>query len=150
LANNGVYVQPTLIKAEVTPDGKTIRSKAPESHYVLSPQHAQELRTAFEAVTSPDGTGHSAAITGYRVSGKTGTGLQVKDGKYISGAVVSFVGMAPADNPQYVIGVFAHVPVGSGGGIAGPTFHDMMTFTLQHYQVPPTVTKSPKFRLTAK
>jgi cell division protein FtsI (penicillin-binding protein 3) len=150
LANNGVYVAPHLIKAEITPAGKTIPAAAPESHFVLSPQNAQALRTAFEAVTSPDGTGHSAAITGYRVSGKTGTGLQVKDGKYEPGTVASFVGMAPADNPQYVIGVFTHVPVGSGGGTAGPTFHDMMTFTLQHFQVPPTGTKAPKFRFTAK
>ena len=150
LANNGVYVQPTLVKAEITPDGKTVAATAPETHYVISPQHAQELRTMFEAVTSPDGTGRTAAITGYRVAGKTGTGLQVKNGRYMPGSVVSFVGMAPADNPQYVIGVFAHVPAGTGGGVAGPTFHDMMTFTLQHFQVPPTGTKAPKFRLTVK
>ena len=47
---------------------------------------------------------------GYLVSGKTGTGGQVASGQYRPGSVVSFIGMAPADDPRYVIGVFAHVP----------------------------------------
>jgi cell division protein FtsI (penicillin-binding protein 3) len=150
LANNGVYTAPQLIKATVSPNGKTTPATKPESHRVISAANAQALRTAFEAVTGSDGTGYRAAIPGYRVAGKTGTGLQVKNGKYILGPVVSFVGMAPADNPQYVIGVFAHVPGGSGGADAAPAFHDMMMFTLQHFQVPPTGSKTPVFRLTVK
>ncbi len=149
LANNGVYVAPKLIKAEIKPDGKIKPTPPSRSHFVISPSNAKALRTMFEAVTSPEGTGRGAAITGYRVAGKTGTGLQVVNGKYESGAAVSFVGIAPADNPQYVIGVFAHVPAGSGGAVAGPTFRDMMTFTLQHFQVPPTGSKPPTFSFTA-
>jgi cell division protein FtsI (penicillin-binding protein 3) len=98
-------------------------------------------------VTVPGATGLSAAITGYRVAGKTGTGKVVRDGHYQPGEVASFVGMAPADAPRYVIGVFAYTPGGNGGLVAGPAFRDMMTFALGHYAVPPTGTKRPKFHV---
>ena len=82
------------------------------------------------------------------MAGKTGTGLQVKDGRYAPGEVASFIGMAPADAPRYVIAVFAHSPGGEGGSVAAPAFRDMMAFTLRYFQVPPTGTSPPKFALT--
>jgi cell division protein FtsI (penicillin-binding protein 3) len=99
-------------------------------------------------VTLDGATGRSAAISGYRVAGKTGTGLRVVDGRYVAGNVASFVGMAPAEAPRYVIAVFAHTPAGTGGAVAGPAFHDMMSFTLGHYQVPPSTTPAPTFTVT--
>jgi len=53
--------------------------------------------------------------------------------------------MAPADAPQYVIAVFAHTAAGNGGTVAGPAFRQMMQFALQHYRVPPTGTRPPRF-----
>ena len=77
--------------------------------------------------------------------------LQVgPNGKYLPGNAISFIGMAPADHPQYVIGVFAHVPSGTGGLYAAPAFRNMMTYTLQHFQVPPSGQKAPNFKLTMK
>ena len=95
----------------IGPDGK--RTPAPGSGHpaVLSPQNAAALRTMMEAVTTVDGaTGAAAAIAGYRVAGKTGTGKRLVDGKQQPGEVASFIGMAPADKPRYVIAVFAHTP----------------------------------------
>jgi cell division protein FtsI (penicillin-binding protein 3) len=104
----------------------------------------------LEAVVVADGaTGHRAAIAGYRVAGKTGTGKFVgPDGKYAAGDVASFIGMAPADAPRYVIGVFAHTPRGEGGDISAPAFSDMMAFTLGQNHVPLTGTMPPSFRIT--
>jgi cell division protein FtsI (penicillin-binding protein 3) len=96
-------------------------------------------------VTMPRATGLSGAIPGYRVAGKTGTGKLVKDGHYVEGDVASFVGMAPADAPRYVIAVFAHTPGGLGGAVAGPAFAEMMKYTLQHYGVAPSGSKPPTF-----
>jgi cell division protein FtsI (penicillin-binding protein 3) len=113
---------------------------------VLSPQHAAELRTIMESVTTvKDATGTRAAIPGYRIAGKTGTGKRVIDGQYVDGDVASFVGIAPADAPRYVVAVFAHIPKGEGGAVAAPAFRDMMAFTLGHYQVPPTGAAPPTF-----
>jgi cell division protein FtsI (penicillin-binding protein 3) len=151
LANNGTWVQPHLVKAVVAADGTVTRSTAPATHQVVTPQTAATMRTLLQAVTTIKGaTGTTAAITGYQVAGKTGTGLQVVGGKYEPGNVVSFVGMAPANNPRYVIGVFAHVDSGSSTTVPAPTFHDMMTFTLQHFGVPPDGATAPTFRVTGK
>jgi cell division protein FtsI (penicillin-binding protein 3) len=151
IANNGVWVQPHLVKGTIAPDGKVTPATAPATHEVVTAATAAKMRTLLQAVTTIKGaTGTTAAITGYQVAGKTGTGLQVVNGKYESGNVVSFVGMAPAANPRYVIGVFAHVHSGSSTTVPAPTFHDMMTFTLQHFGVPPDGARPPVFRVTAK
>ncbi|MEV6369186.1 penicillin-binding protein 2 [Micromonospora musae] len=147
IANNGTYIQPHLIKEVIGPDGKRTPAKPPVTRPVLSPQNAQALRTLLEAVTTVDGaTGEAAAVPGFRVAGKTGTGWRLVDGKKQPGEVSSFIGMAPAEKPRYVIAVFAYVPAGGGAAIAGPAFKEMMQFTLRHYKVPPSTTsKSPEF-----
>jgi cell division protein FtsI (penicillin-binding protein 3) len=61
--------------------------------------------------------------------------------------VASFIGMAPADAPRYVVAVFAHTPGGNGGAVAAPAFAEMMEFTLRHYRIAPTGTKPPKLRV---
>jgi len=98
-------------------------------------------------VTVPGATGLSAKVDGYRVAGKTGTGKLVQDGKYAAGEVASFIGMAPADAPRYVIAVFAHTPEGNGGVVAGPAFAELMEYTLSHFRVAPSGTNPPKFRV---
>jgi cell division protein FtsI (penicillin-binding protein 3) len=146
IANNGTWVQPHLIRETIAPDGTRTPAKAPESRQVISPANAAALRTLLEAVvTVPGATGRAAAIPDYRVAGKTGTGSRVVDGRYAPGEVASFIGMAPADNPRYVVAVFAHTPGGGGGDVSAPAFRDMMAFTLTHYRVPPTGTKRPTF-----
>jgi cell division protein FtsI (penicillin-binding protein 3) len=149
LANNGVYVQPRLIKATIGPDGTVHPAPAGGTRQVVSAATAATLRQALEAVvTAPGATGHAAAVSGYRVAGKTGTGKKVENGKYVDGDVASFIGMAPVEAPQYVIAVFAHSPSGEGGAVAAPAFREMMGFTLRYFQVPPTGAKPPIFVLT--
>ena len=151
IANNGQYVAPRLIRATVAADG-TVHPSAPAArHQVLTAANAAILRHDLEAVVAvPHATGTTAAIPGYRVAGKTGTGLFVgTNGRYAPGEVASFIGMAPADAPRYVIAVFAYTPGGNGGPTCGPAFQEMMQFTLRHYQVPPTGTPVPAFRTTA-
>jgi cell division protein FtsI (penicillin-binding protein 3) len=146
IANGGVYVRPHLVKAIIDPDGTSTPPAAQDTRRVISAENATALRNMLEAVvTAKDATGLSAAIKDYRVAGKTGTGLVVKDGHYISGEVASFIGMAPADAPRYVVAVFTHTPGGSGGVVAGPAFAAMMEQTLLHYRVAPTGTEPPTF-----
>ncbi|MET8045909.1 penicillin-binding protein 2 [Micromonospora sp. NPDC005215] len=147
IANNGTYVQPHLIKEVIGPDGKRTPAPAPVTRSVLSPQNAAALRTMLEAVTTVEhATGVTAAVPGYRVAGKTGTGSRLVNGKIEPDTVSSFIGMAPAENPRYVIAVFVYAPGGGGAAIANPAFRDMMQFTLRHYRVPPSTGGSaPKF-----
>ncbi|MFJ8578681.1 peptidoglycan D,D-transpeptidase FtsI family protein [Micromonospora sp. NPDC093277] len=153
IANDGTYIQPHLIKATIDPKGKRTPAAAPRTWPVLSPQNAAALRRMLEAVTTIDGpdgraTGLAAAVPGYRVAGKTGTGSRYADGKLQPGEVGSFIGMAPAEKPRYVVAVFVWSPGGEGGAVAAPAFREMMGFTLHHYRVPPSATdKSPKFEV---
>ncbi|MFC7273269.1 penicillin-binding transpeptidase domain-containing protein [Paractinoplanes rhizophilus] len=149
IANDGMYVQPHLVKSIISgKDGKTTPAAAPETHRVLRPEVARQLRTMMEAVVDEDdATGTQARVNGYRVAGKTGTGKRLVDGKYTSSNYGSFIGMAPAENPRFVIAVSAEVPHGTGGDVAAPAFRDMMSFALLHYRVPPSSTPAPKFRI---
>jgi cell division protein FtsI (penicillin-binding protein 3) len=151
IANNGTYVQPHLIKALISGrDGKVTEAGRPESHRVLRPEIAAELRTMMEAVVDEeDATGTQARVTGYRVAGKTGTGKRLIDGQYTSSNYGSFIGMAPADNPRFVIAVSAEVAHGTGGDVAAPAFSKMMSFALWRYRVPPSTTKAPTFKIRA-
>ena len=62
-----------------------------------------------------------------------------------SGKTASFIGFAPADDPQIVVAVTLQRPIKGyfGGAVAGPVFHDVMTYALQELKIPPTGTKSP-------
>jgi cell division protein FtsI (penicillin-binding protein 3) len=147
VANDGVRVAPSLISGVSAPGEGAPAAGAPKGERVMSSENAQVLREALEAVTSSEGTGAKAAVPGYRVAGKTGTGMRVEDGAYAPGDVTSFIGMVPADAPRYVIGVFAHVPSGTGGAVTGPVFSDLASFTLRHYGVAPTGNPAPEVRI---
>ena len=148
IANDGTYVQPHLVKASIPYDGAPVPAAAPASHKVLDPPVAARLRTLMEAVVdTKGGTGTQARVDGWRIAGKTGTGKRLIDGRYTKHNAGSFIGMAPADHPRYVIAVFADVPTGTGGDVAAPAFSDMMKATLLHYRVPPSASAPPKFKL---
>ena len=148
IANNGTYVQPHLVKATIPVEGPPVPAPPPATRQVLRPEAAAQLRLLMEAVVdSEHGTGTRARVDGWRIAGKTGTGKRLIDGQYTKHNAGSFIGMAPADNPRYVIAVFADVPTGTGGDVAAPAFAEMMRTTLLHYKVPPSSTNPPKFKL---
>ena len=146
IANDGVRVQPTLVAGYTSPDGTFQAAAPPTSTRVVSASTAAQVRTMLESVVT-DGTAPKAAIAGYRVAGKTGTAYRIDDtcGCY-KGYTASFIGMAPADNPQLVVAVFLQNPRNGhfGGQLAAPVFAKVMTFALQHYRVPPTGLRSPR------
>ncbi|ADD42342.1 Peptidoglycan glycosyltransferase [Stackebrandtia nassauensis DSM 44728] len=142
IANDGMYVQPSLVECTISPDGDKDKADAPKSHRVFSKKTARDLQYVLQGpIVVPDGTGTLAKIPGYNVAGKTGTGKLVRDGEYAPGEVASFVGFAPADKPEYTVAVFAYTPGGGGGEVTGTAFRDIMQYTLGHYRVPPSTEK---------
>lgn len=145
IANDGVWTQPQLVQAVVDPDGQETPAEPPDTRQVLTAETATALRGLMEAVVSaPGGTGAAAAVEGYRVAGKTGTGALVVDGEYADGNVSSFIGMAPAENPRFVLAVSGHE---AGTDVINGAFADMMGFVLQHYRVPPSDVPAPEVEL---
>ncbi|MFD4428675.1 peptidoglycan D,D-transpeptidase FtsI family protein [Nocardia sp. NPDC058497] len=151
IANDGLRIPPRIVKARIAPDGTRTEELQPDGVRVVSPQTASTLRTIFQATVQKDpmgyqmGTGVQAAIEGYQVAGKTGTAQKVDPGcrcYSTSSFYITFAGMAPADNPRYVIGMMLDAPVrssdGTGGGSAAPLFHTLASWALQRDRVPPS------------
>ncbi|MBV8171740.1 MAG: hypothetical protein JO219_07405 [Candidatus Eremiobacteraeota bacterium] len=94
---------------------------------VMHPQTAAVLLTMLRNVVKR-GTGTNAQIPGYAVAGKTGTAEIVENGQYRTGEyVASFIGIVPADKPQYVVLINVERPRGLyyGGLVAAPAFREL-------------------------
>jgi cell division protein FtsI (penicillin-binding protein 3) len=143
IANNGVRVSPTVIAGTSDSSGNFTPAAGRTSERVVSVQTAQAMRIMMESVVSASGTAPTAAISGYRVAGKTGTAMRIDDtcGCY-RGYTASFIGFAPADKPAYVISVTIQDPKGMhwGGALGGPVFKKVMSFVLQSRHIAPTGT----------
>jgi cell division protein FtsI (penicillin-binding protein 3) len=107
---------------------------------VISEETSAIVRGMLQGVVD-DGSGHFAQISGYTVGGKTGTSQIVdpKTGTYGDQYVASFIGFAPATDPEYVTLIAVDDPQTSYWGelVAVPAFHQVMTFTLGYFNVPP-------------
>ena len=153
IANDGLRVAPQLVQGVIAPDGTVTPAAAPKTTQVVKASTAKQIRAMLEGVVGKGGTAPLAAIPGYRVGGKTGTAQYVdpRCGCYNGGVVASFIGMAPADNPQLVVAVSLVNPrIGRfGGQLAAPVFRRVMTYALQVRHIPPTGKTSPRLLLTA-
>jgi cell division protein FtsI (penicillin-binding protein 3) len=146
IANNGVRLQPNLIQGCVDSSGNMTpveQTKAPVR--VVSAATARSTMDILEKVVEQGPIGRYAQIPGYRVGGKTGT-AQIIDpatGRYGNLHAISFIGMAPMDNPQFVVAVtaFKSRTVSNSLG-ATPIFKAIMQQVLRTYRVPPSTTKS--------
>lgn len=160
LANDGVRVEPRLIRSVTTADGSVVPAEQPKETTVVSPETARKTIDMFRAVTQSDptgvqqGTGAAAAIDGYQISGKTGTAQQIdeKTGAYSNSQYwITFAGIAPADNPRFVVGIMLDDPKrgtdGGGGQSAAPLYHDITSWLLDHYNVPLSADPGPKLML---
>lgn len=141
IANNGVRVQPRIVK-EIRQDGKVISSTEAQKTQVVTADTARYLKRMLREVVLK-GTGKRAQLNGYTSAGKTGTAWKynaklkrVDSGKYVS----SFIGMAPADNPSVVIAVVMDEPSGGardGGQVSAPVFRDIAEQILPELNVAP-------------
>lgn len=143
IANGGVRMTPSLVEGTTSENGTFTRAEAKPGTRVVSQDTAAKVNAMLEGVVSKEGTAPQAQIPGYRVAGKTGTAdfYDARLGKY-SGKTASFIGYAPADDPELVVAVILQRPSASiyGGTVAAPVFHDVMTYALQELKVPPTGT----------
>lgn len=149
IANDGLRIPPRIIKATIAPDGSRAEEPRPEGVRVVSEQTAATVRNMLRSVVQRDptgvqqGTGWQAAVDGYQIAGKTGTAQQINSacGCYYDDVYwITFAGVAPADNPRYVIGLMMDNPHraadGSPGTSAAPLFHNIAGWLLQRHNVP--------------
>ena len=136
IASDGVLRTPRLILDE---GGEPV-DPGP-SRRVISPETAAKLRRMLEGVLAPGGTAAEVSVPGYKLAGKTGTAQKVIDGTYSdSKFVASFVGFAPADDPQLLVAVVVDEPKGDyyGGTVAAPAFGEIAGYALPYLGIPPS------------
>jgi len=128
IANGGMLMRPLIVRSLLAPDGTIIRQFPPEPvRRVMTPQTAAELLSMLRDVVRR-GTAKGVVIPGYALAGKTGTAQMVIGGTYVTGAYTSsFVGIVPADKPEYVILVKIDRPQGVyyGSIVAAPAFREL-------------------------
>ena len=141
VANNGVFVNPSIIRAIQGADGQLQEVPPTASRRAMSESTAATLRKMFEGVVT-QGTGGKAAISGYNVAGKTGTAAIPSNDhlSFVSGAYnASFIGFAPSDNPVLTAIVVLQRPTSPsyfGGDTAAPVFAKIMSYALHRYGIP--------------
>jgi len=141
IANNGVRNQPHVIKEIRRSDEQAPIVTQPQQTQIVTAQTAKNLRTMLRQVVIA-GTGRRAQLNGYTVAGKTGTAWKYNPktktndpSKYMS----SFIGMAPADDPEIVVAVVMDEPkVGArdGGVVSAPVFREIAQQILTEMNVP--------------
>jgi cell division protein FtsI/penicillin-binding protein 2 len=135
IANGGILKQPQLIK-----DVGAEPVHEPKGQRVISPEVASEVREMLEGVLAPGGTASEVSVPGYVLAGKTGTAQVAENGTYSKTKyVASFIGFAPADDPQLLVAVIVDEPQGEiyGGSVAAPAFGRIAEFALPYLGVPP-------------
>lgn len=148
IANDGVRVQPRLVRGVMTDGGELIENPIATASRVVRAQTAAEVRQMLVAVVQ-EGTGARARLDGYLVGGKTGTARKPLVGQrgYSNEIITTFAGFAPADAPRFVIMVALDNPWPRfAATTAAPVFKEIMTYALAHERVVPSVvsTRSPE------
>jgi cell division protein FtsI (penicillin-binding protein 3) len=135
LANHGMKLPVSFIKINTPVKGSQ----------VMDPKVADEVITMLKSVLEPGGNGTKARVDGYIVAGKTGTAYVAKDRGYDTHNFnSSFVGVAPADDPQLVVVVMIHNPQGEhfGAEVAAPAFSKIMGSALNILNISPGIKQS--------
>ncbi|AEB08489.1 penicillin-binding protein [Desulfobacca acetoxidans] len=155
LGNDGILMQPLLVKKIIDHKGETVKNFHPTAvRQVLSPQTAKTMLDMMKTATEPGGTGTEAVPPGYTVAGKTGTAQKVVGRAFSKSKYNSlFVGLTPAENPVLAIVVVIDEPKGAiyGGVVAAPIFREIAAQSLRflgYYpqQHPPTTPTSPPLK----
>ena len=136
IINGGIRVTPHLGVKAVSADGTVIREfEYPRGERILSEETSARMRYILEQVVA-GGSGKNAAVAGYRIGGKTATSEKLPRSlkKYIS----SFIGFAPADDPQVLALITIDEPEGVyyGGTIAAPVIADVFKNILPYLGIP--------------
>lgn len=143
VVNGGYLYEPYVAEDFIDPvTNEVVTHHEPKlKERVISSETSKEMRETLESVVA-NGTGRPAYVDGYRMGGKTGTAQKVgKDGKYmVNNHIVSFIGFAPADDPEIVVLVSIDNPKNTiqfGGVVAAPIVGNVIRDSLPMMKIPP-------------
>lgn len=139
--NGGKKVSPHFVEKIAYDDGKTLYEFSSPDKRIIGERTSAEMRTLLENVVK-EGSGKKASVSGYRIGGKTGTAQKYENGHIATGKYVSsFVGFAPADDPEYVILMTVDEPSSGayyGSIVAAPYVGNIFSKIFAYEQIAPT------------
>ena len=148
IANDGVLMQPRIVKSVENTDNHTITTIEPKAvRQVISAETAEQVRSMMESVVV-EGGGRYGQVAGYNIGGKTGTS-EPPPGKEEEGYVASFLAIAPVENTKVAVLLTLYDPDESnnyGGQIAAPVVAQVLSEVLPYLEIPSnnsTITTTP-------
>ena len=145
VVNGGTLMEPYLVSQVLDKDGNIVLEQTPTPvRQVISEETSKTMCTLMESVVT-EGTAKNASVAGFSIGGKTGTSEKIdvfdENGNRVLDKIVSFVGVAPMDDPQYIVLVALDTPSRqtgiyiSGGVMAAPTVGAVMADILPYLEV---------------
>ena len=148
VVNGGYLLEPYLVSEILDAQGNAVLKAQPTVvHRTISEETSRTMRTLIESVVT-EGTAKNAAVAGFSIGGKTGTSEKIdvfdENGQRVQDKIVSFVGIAPMEDPEYIVLVALDTPSRetgiyiSGGVMAAPTVGAVMADILPYLGVEKT------------
>ena len=145
VVNGGYLMEPYIVSEVMDANGGTVLKQEPTVvRQVVSQQTSATMCTLLESVVT-EGTAKNASVAGFSIGGKTGTSEKIdvfdENGQRVLDKIVSFVGIAPMDDPEYIVLVALDTPSRStgiyisGGVMAAPTVGAVMADILPYLGV---------------
>ena len=136
VVNGGELLEPYIISEIIDADGNTVLKQEPTVvRRTISEETSETMRTLIRSVVT-EGTAKNASVAGFSIGGKTGTSEKIdvfdENGQRVQDKIVSFVGIAPMEDPEYIVLVALDTPSRetgiyiSGGVMAAPTVGAVM------------------------
>ncbi len=145
VVNGGYLLEPYIVSEVLDAEGNTVLKQEPTVlRQVISEQTSQTMCRLIRSVVE-EGTAKNASVSGYAIGGKTGTSEKIDvfddNGQRVLDKIVSFVGIAPMDDPEYIVLVALDTPSRqtgiyiSGGVMAAPTVGAVLSDILPYLGV---------------
>ena len=145
VVNGGNLLEPYIVSEILDGEGNTVLKQEPTvTRQTISKETSDTMRTLIESVVT-EGTAKNAAVAGFSIGGKTGTSEKIdvfdEKGQRVLDKIVSFVGIAPMEDPEYIVLVALDTPSReaglyiSGGVMAAPTVGAVMADILPYLGV---------------
>ena len=148
VVNGGYLLEPYIVDQVIDADGNTVLQQEPTVlRQVIKEETSKTMCQLMQSVVE-EGTAKNAQVAGFAIGGKTGTSEKIdvfdENGQRVLDKIVSFVGVAPMDDPEYIVLVALDTPSRStgiyisGGVMAAPTVGAVMSDILPYLEVKKT------------
>ena len=145
VVNGGILLEPYIVSEVIDAEGNTVLRQEPtQVRRTISEETSKTMCQLIRSVVT-DGTAKNAAVAGFDIGGKTGTSEKIdvfdENGQRVLDKIVSFVGIAPMNDPKYIVLVALDTPSRetglyiSGGVMAAPTVGAVMADILPYLEV---------------